>query len=254
MLAVPKLPTDPSDELWKKASEYSAALIPQDLVDPRLMQPSTSSLRIRALTEGSRVAFRMEWTDETEDNRSTPNEFGDGCAVQMPSKAEPTIPAPQMGEPGRPVQITFWNAAWQAVAEGRGDTLQDLYPRANVDHYPFQAAALKPDSPEQADMAKRYAPARAAGNAMSRPPGAPIQDLQAEGPGSLSSLPNTTSKGSGRRIEYGWAVVITRELPAGMNEQPQGQVAFAVWDGAHEEVGARKMRTAWIPLARPEKP
>ena len=27
------------------------------------------------------------------------------------------------------------------------------------------------------------------------------------------------------------------------------QVAFAVWQGAHGEVGARKMRSAWIPLA-----
>ena len=41
---------------------------------------------------------------------------------------EPTVPAPQMGEAGRSVEITYWSAAWQAIVDGRGDTIQDVYP------------------------------------------------------------------------------------------------------------------------------
>ena len=58
----------------------------------------------------------------------------------------------------------------------------------------------------------------------------------------------TQSQGQGRRVENRWTVVIRRQLPAGFNADSPSNIAFAVWQGATEEVGARKMRTGWIPL------
>jgi hypothetical protein len=38
-------------------------------------------------------------------------------------------------------------------------------------------------------------------------------------------------------------------MPAGLAPATRTQVAFAVWEGSHDEVGARKMRTGWVQLA-----
>jgi DMSO reductase family type II enzyme heme b subunit len=97
-------------------------------------------------------------------------------------------------------------------------------------------------------MALRYAPARGLGNAMAGPREAPVEDLIAEGPGTLSRGPSTGSAARGRRTETGWAVVISRRTPAGLVAGARSQVAFAVWEGTHQEAGSKKMRTGWIPM------
>ena len=237
------LPADPNDAAWQAAPEYAAKLIPQDLVEPRLLKPSTAEVRVRALTAGNEVALRIEWNDATQNNTPGPAKFSDGCAVQFPAKADPTVPAPQMGEPGKPVEITFWNANWQAIVDGRKDEINALYPNAAIDGYPFKAASLDKDAQKQ--MATRYSPARAVGNHRGGPLTTSVEDYIAEGPGTISPNKAAASKGTGKRTPNGWAVVITRSLPASR------QVAFAVWEGSEQEVGARKMRTGWIPVSKP---
>jgi DMSO reductase family type II enzyme heme b subunit len=178
-----------------------------------------------------------------------PGRFPDGAAVQVPAALGPDAPAPQMGETGRPVEITYWRASWQAMVDGRGDTIRDLYPRAAVDHYPFESASLAEGSDERAAMAERYAPARRLNNPMAGPRERPVQDLIAAGPGSLEPAPTTRSNGRGVRTMDGWAVVLRRPVPEGFGGQSRSQVAFAVWEGAKEEAGARKMRTGWIQMS-----
>ncbi len=243
--AVPEVPDDPA---WDMAPEYVAKLLLQDLVEPRQMETTTSQVRVRALFDGSRLGFRLQWEDPSASDLPGPKRFCDACAVQLPARMEPSVPAPQMGEPGRPVEITYWNAAWQASADGRGDSIRDLYPNAVVDHYPFQAPPLEKGSPLEQAMALRYAPARAVGNSVAGPHATAVQDLLAEGPGTLAPAPSSSSTGRGVRTADGWAVVLVRRLPQGLSPDLGTQVAFAVWEGGHEEVGARKMRTAWIPL------
>jgi hypothetical protein len=97
-------------------------------------------------------------------------------------------------------------------------------------------------------MAQRYAPARALGAGMAGPRERPVQDLVAEGPGSLNPAASTRSAGRGWWTDGGWTTVLARPLPEGLNPDTRTQVEFAVWEGAHQEAGARKMRTAWIPL------
>ena len=246
-----RLPMDPGDALWTDAPAFAAPLVPQDMVEPRLTTPSTREVTVRAVTDGTRVVFRLDWADRTRDDRPATGSFADGCAVQLPAKVEPDVPAPQMGEPGRPVEVAYWRASWQAVVDGRPDTIAAIHPNAVVDHYPFEAAALKPGSPEQHAMAERYAPARALGNDMAGPRARPLEDLVAEGPGTLRPAP-ARSEGRGRRTADGWSVVVARPLPEGMAPGRRGQIAFAVWDGANQEAGARKMRSLWIPFAMEE--
>jgi DMSO reductase family type II enzyme heme b subunit len=85
---------------------------------------------------------------------------------------------------------------------------------------------------------------------MARPQGGrPVQDLIAEGPGTLAPAPAEESSGSGLWDRGEWVVVLERPLPLPLPPAGRTQVAFAVWDGAHAEAGARKMRSVWIPLS-----
>lgn len=246
------LPDDPNADVWQRVPEHVAKLLPQDLVEPRLMKPSTAEVRVRAITNGSEVAFRLEWTDAEANDLPGAGRFNDGCAVQVPQKAGVTAPDPQMGQRGNGVQITFWRADWQASVNGRGDTIQDLYPNASIDHYPFDAASLEKGSDAQAQMARRYAPADAVGNRRGGTRTLAVEDLVAEGPGTITAAPATTSRGRGVRTKDGWAVVITRAMPDGLSPTSRTQVAFAVWEGSAQEAGSRKMRSGWVGLSMRE--
>jgi hypothetical protein len=241
-------PSDPTEAAWDNAPEHLEPLVPQDLVEPRLTDASTPAVRVRAITNGSEVAFRIEWPDTAKNDLPGPSHFVDACAVQVPSAVEPNVPAPQMGEPGKPVEIAYWRADWQASVDGREDSIRSIYPNASVDHYPFEAQSLEKGSEAQKEMARRYAPAAAVGNRRVGPRESPVEDLVAEGPGSLSPAPQASSKGKGVRTDSGWSVVIVRRMPNGLAPGTRSQVAFAVWEGSHEEVGARKMRTGWVPF------
>ncbi len=248
-ISSPRIPLGPDDPAWEKAPMNVAKLLPQDLVEPRIMNPTTAEVRAQALTDGSEIAFRLSWVDPAKDDMPGPGKFIDACAVQIPRKIEPNPPAPQMGESGRAVDIIYWRADWQAAIEGKRETINDLYPNARIDHYPFQAQSLEPGSPEQKEMASRYAPAQAAGNLRSGRRAAPVEFLMAEGPGTLSPASGNAANGKGARTADGWAVVLSRKLPDGLSGRTRTQVAFAVWQGAQQEAGARKMRTGWIPLS-----
>ena len=241
---VKEITLDPNAPVWDAVSLHVSKMIPQDLVEPRLMEPSTPEVQVKAITNGSEIAFRLEWPDESQSDMPGPRHFIDGCAVQIPAKIDPNVPAPQMGEVGKTVEISYW----QAIVEGRADNINAIYPNASIDHYPSEAKPLENDPQAQAETAARYAPARALGNRRSGPRDQPVEDLIAEGPSTLSPAPNAISKGKGVKTPKGWAVVITRPMTNGFSVSTPSQIAFAVWEGSHIEVGARKMRTGWVPL------
>lgn len=250
VVAVPvsTIALNPADASWNAIPEHLAKLLPQDLVEPRVLKPTTPEVHVRSISNGADIAFRLEWLDNAADDKPGPAKFIDACAIQIPRKVEANVPEPQMGQAGKAVEIVFWRADWQATINGRGDTIRDLYPNASIDHYPFEAKSLEPGSTPQKEMYKRYAPARALGNIRSGPRESPVEEMIAEGPGSLSPGPSYGAKGSGVRTKQGWAVVISRKLPADLRPRTRTQIAFAIWEGSQNESGARKMRTGWIPL------
>ncbi len=248
VVSAPKISLEAHDSIWNNAPTHGSKLILQDLVEPRLMESSTQEVRVQAITDGNEVAFRIEWLDETQNDVAKPHNFIDGCAVQVPIKIEANVPAPQMGEKDKTVQISYWRADWQAIVDGRSDEITSIYPNAKPDHYPFQAESLEKNPQAQKDAGLRYAPARAMGNNRQGPRQQPVEDLIAEGPGTIMPNPQSFSKGKGVRTDKGWAVVITRPLPEGLSKEKPTQVAFAIWEGSHGETGARKMRTGWVNL------
>lgn len=249
-----KLPAGPGDRVWASAPEYTAKLLLQDLVDPRLMKPSTQEVRVRALTDGSQLAVRLAWTDAQVNDLPGPGRFLDGCAIQIPRTIEPNPPDPQMGQAGKIVDIAFWRADWQASVNGRRDTIQSLYPNASVDHYPFDAKPLEQDPAARKEMETRYSPAAASGNRRAGPREFPVEDLVAEGPGTLAPRPEAGSRGAGERTPDGWSVMFVRKAPEGWGPKTRTQIAFAVWEGSANEAGARKMRSGWTPLSLREAP
>jgi hypothetical protein len=245
-----KLPSLPTDAAWDHAPEHVAKLVPQDLVEPRLMTPSTAEVKVRSLTNGSEVAFRLEWEDASKNDLPGPAKMVDACAIQIPEKLEKDLPEPQMGQDGKRVQVTYWRADWQASVDGRGDHIRDLYPNASVDHYPFEAKALAPGSAAAREMELRYSPARALGNVRGGPRSRSVEDLIATGPGTLMPGPSLGGNGKGVHGKSSWSVVISRKLPDGLAPNQRTHVALAVWQGSQQEAGARKMRSGWIPLVR----
>jgi hypothetical protein len=249
-----KVPLDPGDAAWANAPEHLAKLVLQDLVEPRLLTPSTPEVRVRSITNGSEIAFRLEWTDSDQSDRPGPAKMVDACAIQIPERIEKDLADPQMGMPGKLVQVTYWRADWQATVDGRGDTIRDLYPNASIDHYPHDAKPLEQGSDAQKQMALRYSPARALGNIRGGPRSVPVEDLIASGPGTLSPGPSLGAKGKGAHGGQQWSVVISRKLPEGLGVRQRTHIALAVWQGSQQESGSRKMRTGWIPLLRRGRP
>jgi DMSO reductase family type II enzyme heme b subunit len=247
-ISSPQLPADPSDAAWEKAPEHLAKLVPQDLVEPRLLKPTTGEMKVRALMSGTDIAFRLEWADENQSDKPGSAKMVDAAAIQIPQGIAKEPPAPQMGEGGKPVQVTYWRADWQATVNGRGDTIRDLHPNASIDHYPFQAKPLEQNASAQREAALRYAPARALGNVRSGPRSAPVEDLLASGPGTLHPGPSLGAKGKGVHKAGGWSVVISRRMPEGLSPGQRTHIAVAVWQGSEREAGSRKMRSGWIPL------
>lgn len=247
-VAAERITLDPNDGIWTNVPVHASRLILQDLVEPRLMEASTQEVRVKAITNDGQIAFRLEWVDSSQNDLPSPKMFMDAAAVQLPIKIEASAPAPQMGEVGKTVEISYWRADWQAIVDGRADEITAIHPNASVDHYPFQARPLDKDPEAKARAEFRYAPARALGNSRSGPREKPVEDLIAEGPGTLTPNPSGSSNGKGMRTADGWAIVLTRPIPEGLSPAQPTQIAFAVWEGSHGETGARKMRTGWVNL------
>jgi hypothetical protein len=244
------LPAGPDDPAWERARIFDAPLLPQDMVEPRQLERSTELVHVRALSDGRRVAFRLDWRDPTRDDEQRPGVFSDACALQLPARVEVDVPAPQMGEAGKEVEIVFWRATWQAALDGGSPTIAALYPGASIDHYPFEAPATR----NEAQAALRYVPARAVENDVALPRTSAVEMLVASGPGTLRPAAAGDATGAGKRTSGGWSVVLERALPPGFERQGHTQVAFAVWQGSDEEIGARKMRTLWIPFTLEAQP
>lgn len=233
----------PLSEEWRRAPEHTVPLLPQDIALPKLTTPGVKAVRVRALHHGDLLSFRLEWEDSTRDVLAGPGISSDAAAVQLPLAPGSLVPDVAMGLSGEPVRIIYWKAAWQ---ESR-DPLAALYPNATVDHYPFQAAQV----PAKDALALAYAPARAAGNpGLTRPEDRPVQDLLAEGFGTVEAAPEQRSSGQGEWRAGRWYLTLVGPMAASPPAPGKASyVAFAIWDGSHGEAGARKMRSAWVPLS-----
>jgi DMSO reductase family type II enzyme heme b subunit len=238
---------EPGARVWKDARPVTVTMLPQTVALPHQPEPAVKTLTVRAVHNGGWVAFLIQWKDPTASDRVILDNFGDQVAVQLPVDIKAAPPSPMMGNPGGRVNIMQWRAAFQKdIADGHAPGIRDLYPHAWTDYYPDEVLG--------ATDARPYAGALGIENPISRGVASPVLDQMAEGWGSMTVKPDQHALGKGVWKDGGWSVVITRPMVSDDLNAPRllpgdrAVVSFAVWEGGHREVGARKAWAPWTPL------
>lgn len=227
-------PNSPDSPMWASVEPVSVPVAFQVLALPwsRTKKPP---VLVRAVHNAERIYFFLEWPDATEDRLiGEPQRFADAVAIMFPLKVEQPVTL-MMGFLG-PAEIWHWKADWDRKFWAAA-------PQRNVyaDFYPF-------------DSDPAFHPARASGNlrAAGKPPSA-VECLTADGPGTVRTKPNQPVSGRGTWKDGRWRVVMTRPLGSEtaldygfVTGGARRRIAFAVWDGAQAERGARKSISEWV--------
>jgi hypothetical protein len=236
---------DPADDAWEAARPILVALAPQRLAPPFAAQAGVRPvLEVAALHDGGELALRIAWADDEADDTNGIDRFGDAVAVQLASGSG-QVPPITMGGPGSPVHVLHWRGVWQRDLEARTG-VETLYPHLVRDE--------SPDDVLPAETAALWYPARAVGNAIAavERPG-PVEELVAEGFGTLTPLAEQRARGGARWADGVWAVTIGIPLertPAGEPLAPGSAwpISFALWRGSRGEHGSRKHFGDWATL------
>lgn len=246
---------DPAAAVWKSApAPLSVPLMAQPMVTPRPEATTTSEVKVQAVHDGTRIAFRLTWKDDDGvDEAGVLGTFSDAAAIQFPLKASDTPPPVMMGAKDLPVHIYHWRAQYQRDAERGKPTPKDLYPNLSVDMYPMEFHDMGALGEKPQDNREQYSPGRATGNpqAFSK---TGVDEIIAEGFSTSSVQEGHGGAARGTWANGEWSLVITRPLApeGGSVLTPGGKsfVAFAVWQGGKKEVGSRKSLTmAWTTLS-----
>lgn len=252
---------DPFSPLWEQAPAKPIPVQAQNITMPMLEKPTISSVTVQGLTDGKWIAWRLQWEDATADMNVDVDRFCDAVAIQFP-----LVPnaSPFMGANDMPVQIIHWKALWQKDIDEHFQDVQDLHPNYWTDLYWFarQISNVKPgevryrvpdsfDDPRSLD----WFPAYQAGNPMADfHRKQPVQELIAEGFGSLTPQKDSASLARGVWRDGKWTVVFSRPLRTTdpMDTQfsgaPTRLLSVAVWQGADGGVGGRKHWSQWFPF------
>ncbi len=232
------LPTEPDDAKWDAASEYEIALVSQFAVAPSSAKLRRSKIGVRALYNDGELAFLLVSADETKnDDVSAAGHFGDAIAVGFPTDYGKDVPLPYigMGNAGRPVNIWQWKAAWQTDIDSGFRGVTEAYPNRVPRAGPIN-----------------YVAGKAAGSPLSQTSHtSPVENLVAEGFGTLTSTPSAGLEGKGTYSDGAWRVVMKRPLkPKGVGAHIRASagllpITFAVWDGASGERNGMKGLTRW---------
>ncbi len=245
---------DPADSRWDLADPVEVPLSGQVSVAPMKMQPLAPSMTVRSLRNESWIAFHIAWADPVKDNRTTGNmQFRDAVAVQFaPAGVTANL---CMGGKDQRLHIMQWKADWQADIEEGFRDLQDHYPRFWTDVYPYAIGSPPYEVPEAFNgTARNYLVGWKVGNPFSQPLKATaVEEIIAEGFGTTTTQAQQDALGRGVWDGAGWRVVLARPLASGDADdvaigKKAHTVAFAVWDGAAADVGARKSTSSWMTL------
>ena len=239
---------DPDAAFWADAPAVTVAMQPQIIATPQNPEPAVAELMVKAAHNGQWLSFLVEWADDSKSDRVLADRFGDQVAVELPVSFDTNAPPnPMMGAADGRVTIMQWRAAFQRDLEDGEPTVQDLYPNAHADVYPDQVLRVTDARP--------YMGAVGVDNPISHPSIVPVLDQMAEGWGTLTVKLEQNVEAKGVWRSGGWRVVITRPMSTADRESdPQLSpgdetvAAFAVWEGGHREVGARKAWSDWVPL------
>jgi DMSO reductase family type II enzyme heme b subunit len=132
---------------------------------------AVSSVDVSAVHDGSRIAFRLEWSDPNENIAvGDIDAFTDSAAILLPSV--PKAPMPTMGATGLPVNGWLWRAdendqGRQVVAEGLGTTrtvdLEGVQGRGHWKGGRWRAVITRPLKMDTSDPVAQLAPGKTTG-------------------------------------------------------------------------------------------
>jgi hypothetical protein len=238
---------DPTSSTWDGAPELAVPLLAQQIAPPNLDALGVAGVRVRAVHDGTRVAFRLEWEDEDVEDLDGIGQYHDAIAVMLPSALGGDPPPITMGAPGAPVHILQWRATWQRDVDSQGKTgVSQIYPRVVHD--------VMPDDVLPPDVANLYWVGREAGNPLSQKTRTtPVEQAVAEGFGSTTHIAREDARGRGLNEDGSWRVALgfpaNREgVAAALTPGSTTSVAFAVWLGSRKNRGGRKHYANWVPF------
>lgn len=204
-------------------------------------------LQVAALHDGTTVAIRLTWRDQTRNDHPVgPDEFEDMASIQLyKGNPEPFI---GMGSSDKQLDLWLWRASWQATAMKSNEELDD---------YPF-------DTPLYAQLTRgrekdnpAFVTAAAAGNLQTHSDHSlSASSLAAKGFGSTTFRPKMSQKvkAQGNWKDGLWTVVLRRPLlvqpEEGVSMAPGERlsIGFALWDGAAGDRNGQKLVSIWHDL------
>lgn len=237
------------DPRWKNAAETPIRLEKQLIALPKSEVEGVGGVRVQVLYNDEQAAFLLTWQDHTPDRLTQIGQYSDAIAIQFPGAPGDLPDSAMGGAPGsaKAVVIHQWKAVWQEASAGNIKGIKTFYPNTWSDVYLFEM----PESPEAREaMERTFTTSVAAENPLAHH-GAAIRDLEAVGFGSVDYAGEQTTRGYGEWQDGEWRVVLVRpinRLRGGLDTSRLQYAAFAVWDGAQGEIGARKMQSSWFPL------
>jgi mono/diheme cytochrome c family protein len=251
---VDNLPDHPDSGAWGAATPVNLHMMPLWWRSDR-----PEEVTVRALHNGTDLAMLMVWQDDTNDQAALrPQDFRDAAAVQFSMTPNPPFFA--MGERNAPVNLWMWKSERQADLEPRYQDLEKIYPNLGIDSYPnLTRSALEQPHRNALTMESdpTFVTGWGAGNIVSDPQRqSPVEDLTAQGFGTLKARPRIDQKVDARGI-YGkgaYRVMFRRSLRAtgqgSVALQPDSivPVAFAVWNGSAGDRDGKKSVTIWQDL------
>ena len=232
---------DPHHEIWEKISTNVVRLLPLNA-----RKSPISHIKIQTALNDDAVAFRLEWEDPTPDRSSSRHQdFKDAVAVEFAlgdvllHKHGHNEPFFGMGNRGKVVNIWQWRADWQTEIETK-EKLEYATKGMDLDAMIFGGEVNPVDA---------LNPFR----------DVPVEELNAEGFGTLTAQPRTKQNILGKGVwkDGRWSVVLYRTLDSlnkwdkqFSNDQPI-LVAFAIWDGTEQDRNGRKVVSMWQRLHLP---
>lgn len=261
-VAVKEIPfRDVNSQLWSSAPVTRVKMLPQNVIPPHNTHPSIDEVQVRSVHASGWIAFLLEWNDSTRNAIVDADKFVDQVAIQLP--LDPKNPQNyMMGNKGGRVHIIHWKAIWQDDIELGYRDVQNAHPNYWVDMYHFHEQPLYAEGefPQEpyAEQFKtpeelNYMPGLYARNPVSvLNRTEPVEEAMAEGFGTFTTHPRQNARGWGKWENGKWRVIIARPLISDdANDAPLADttsIAFAVWNGEFQNVGARKHYAPWMHL------
>ena len=237
------IPVSPLSSAWDMAKGVVVPMSSQIVAQPRasVLPKGKSSVRwvgTRSINNGKEIAFLLEWEDITEnstlDNTAV---YRDAAALEFPiqvPKREAENPYFAMGHEGMAVNIWQWKADLEAGRD-RAVPLGASYPGTGLKYYVDWYQGRLYNLPQKQRKG-------------------PVEDLNAEGFGTLTLQDSQDVMGKGLWSGGKWRVVFLRSMMAKDKDDvvfKKGMtmpLAFAIWDGGNLEKDGQKSVTTWHEL------